>query len=193
MPPEMERRCREERRRARKLEQWHRTRKLGATAKEAAEIVGVPVRTLYHWDRCAREGCLRPRSKRPHRTRRSAVPRRLAEEILRIRRDLLTCTWGPLKIAVELARLHGGVPLPSPATIGRILRGLKDRGLIPERAPGRKRPRKRRAAGDRYAVRRPKGFRAKKPGEMMQMDTCHLRLPGGGKAYQFDFYDPAGR
>ena len=103
------------------------------------------------------------------------------------------CGWGPLKVAVEPARLHGGVPLPSRATIGRILRGLKDRGLIPERAPGRKPPRKRRAAGARCAVRRPKGFKAGKPGGMMRMDTCHLRLPGGGKACRFDFYDPAGR
>ncbi len=177
--------------RERLLRQWHRVRARKVPAAEAAAIVEVPLRTLYEWDKRAREGRLAPLPTRPRRMRGTSVTRELEIEILAIRREPMTRTWGPLKIVAELARRRGGVAPLSRATAGRVVRGLKNRGRLPERPSGAGRRHRRRAGPRPHAERRPKGYAAWKPGQMMQMDTKHLTLlPGGRTLYQHDLYDP---
>ena len=62
--------------------------------------------------------------------------------------------------------------------VGRILHRLKERGVLREPIPNhisaRKRPRKR-----PYAVRKPREYVAKKPGDIVEVDTLDVRpLPG---------------
>jgi putative transposase len=83
--------------------------------------------------------------------------------------------WGKDKLAV-LVRDSGFSS--SASTVGRILRRLKDRGLLREPMcngiSARKRQRKR-----PYAVRKPKEYVAEAPGDIVQVDTLDVRpLPG---------------
>src|SRR2546425_295866 len=72
------------------------------------------------------EAGLAPRSRRPHRSP-TALPSELAEEIVRVRADLLAqgLDAGALTIQWHLARRGGRVPSPS-----SIVRVLRRRGLV---------------------------------------------------------------
>ena len=61
--------------------------------------------------------------------------------------------------------------------VGRILKQLKDTGQLIEPLPQR---RKRKKYPPRpYAIRKPKGYLAKEPGDLVEVDTVDLRpLPG---------------
>ena len=66
----------------------------------------------------------------------------------------------------------------SASTVGRIIRRLKDRGVLKEpianHISARKRPRRR-----PYATRKPKDYEIKQRGDMVQLDTLDVRpLPG---------------
>jgi transposase InsO family protein len=69
----------------------------------------------------------------------------------------------------------------SSSTVGRV---LKRRGLI-----NRKVSQKRRRAALRPKARFPKGLSISEPGDMVQMDTKHIMLPGGRRFYQFTAID----
>ena len=83
--------------------------------------------------------------------------------------------WGKDKLVVLLC--DEGFSTPA-STVGRILRRLKERGLLCEPLcsgiSARKRQRKR-----PYAVRKPKGYVAEAPGDIVEVDTLDVRpLPG---------------
>ncbi len=83
--------------------------------------------------------------------------------------------WGKAKLVVLLK--EKGIEL-SVSMVGRILKHLKERGILIEPIPNyissRKRLRKR-----PYAVRKPKEYVAKEPGDIVQVDTLDVRpLPG---------------
>ncbi len=82
--------------------------------------------------------------------------------------------WGKDKLAVMLKR--DGLTL-SVSMVGRILRSLKQRGVLVEPLTARLRPHARHARP--YAVRKPKEYAATAPGDLVQLDTMHLTpLPG---------------
>ena len=83
--------------------------------------------------------------------------------------------WGKDKLVVLLTRQGWQV---STSMVGRILTRLKARGVLrepvrdglPARRQARKRP---------YAVRKPREYRAREPGDIVQVDTLDIRpLPG---------------
>ena len=83
--------------------------------------------------------------------------------------------WGKDKLAVLLRREDWQV---STSMVGRILTSLKIRGVLREppangiSARKRHRPRP-------YAVRKPKEYQAREPGDIVQVDTLDVRpLPG---------------
>ncbi len=83
--------------------------------------------------------------------------------------------WGKDKLVV-LLRDEG--TSCSASTIGRIIRRLKDRGILKEpilnQVSARKRQRQR-----PYAIRKPKEYKVTQPGELVQLDTLDIRpLPG---------------
>src|SRR3990167_5309317 len=69
----------------------------------------------------------------------------------------------------------------SASSIGRI---LKRRGMIAKNISE-----KRRRAALHPRARFPHGMRISSPGDMVQMDTKHIMLPGGKKLYQFPAID----
>ena len=83
--------------------------------------------------------------------------------------------WGKDKLVVLLSKQGYQV---STSMVGRIMRRLKDRGVLREpvmnhvssRRRGLKRP---------YAVRKPKDYQVAQPGDLIQLDTLDIRpLPG---------------
>jgi len=134
-------------------------------------------RSSFHtWlRRYQREGPqgLEDRSRRPHRVRRPTWSQELAQAVLRLREE--HPRWGKDKLVVLLRREGWQV---STSMVGRILRNLKERGLLREpdlRDPWMvRRPPKR-----PYATRKPPDYVPKAPGELVEADTADIRfLPG---------------
>ena len=137
---------------------------------------GLSRKTFYRWwrrydphDLTTLEG----RSHRPHRRRQPTWTPQLADRVLALRRQYPR--WGKDKLAVLLAREGRRV---SVSMVGRILTRLKQRGVLHE--PPRLRARfLRRARGRRYAVRKPRAWTVRRPGDLVEVDTLELRpLPG---------------
>jgi len=97
----------------------------------------------------------------------------LAERVLRLREEYPR--WGKDKLVVLLREEGFEV---STSMVGRILRYLKESGVLVEpvanHVSARKRSRQR-----PYATRKPKGYLAREPGDIIQVDTLDVRpLPG---------------
>ena len=150
--------------------------KLGKTGPEASRILGVPRSTLYRWRRSLREKGpkgLEDKSRRPKSRRQPTWSVETADAVLRLREQYPH--WGKDKVVVLLKRQGRSA---STSMVGRILAHLKTRGLLREPprsgilARKRSRPRP-------YAIRKPKEYRAYRPGELVEIDTMDVRpLPG---------------
>jgi transposase InsO family protein len=99
--------------------------------------------------------------------------------------------WGRDKLEVLLKR--EGLEI-SASTVGRVMNRLKARGLLrePENVRLAKLARKRRRK-PRYAVRMPKGYSIKAPGDLVQMDTLKLQLMSNDVRYHFSARDVVSR
>lgn len=119
------------------FETWQAT---GSVA-QACQVAHVGRRTFYYWKpRFVTGGYAALEqfgSRVPHRTRRTAPA--VAERVIALKEE--QPSWGKRRLAEELAKVQGWVPLVSPNTVKRILR---DAGLWPE--PGRSGKRVGRAA-----------------------------------------------
>jgi hypothetical protein len=62
----------------------------------------------------------------------------------------------------------------SASTVGRILHKLKERGILKEPIPNHISARKRQRQRP-YAVRKPKEYVAKEPGDIVEVDTLDVR------------------
>ena len=115
---------------------------------------------------------LEDKSHRPHKLRQPTWSSELERRVLALREQFPR--WGKDKLVVLLRR--EGIVV-STSMIGRILKRLKDTGRLIEPLPQRRR-RKRNFARP-YAIRKPKGYLAKEPGDLVEVDTVDLRpLPG---------------
>jgi transposase InsO family protein len=78
----------------------------------------------------------------------------------------------------------------SASTVGRIINKLKQRGLLvePVNIAMARRARKRRWK-PRYATRKPKGYKIKAPGDLVQVDTLQVALVPNEIRYQFSARD----
>ena len=83
--------------------------------------------------------------------------------------------WGKDKLVILLRREGFNC---SASTVGRILHRLKERGVLREPVPNHISARKRHRQRP-YAIRKPKEYVAKKPGDIVEVDTLDVRpLPG---------------
>lgn len=129
---------------------------------------------------------LRPRSRRPRRTRKRQWTPAQEQAVLDLRQR--HPRYGKAKL-VHLLRARG-IDL-SASTIGRILASLKRRNLLIE--PHAVRVRQRRAQRP-YATRVPRDKRAPtEPGQLIQLDTMHLRPEPGVERRQFTAIDVVSR
>ena len=115
---------------------------------------------------------LEDKSHRPHNPRKPTWPKELEQRVLALREQYPR--WGKDKLVVLLAREAIQV---STSMVGRILGQLKDSGQLIEPLPEHRR--KRKDASRPYALRKPKGYLATDPGDLVEIDTVDLRpLPG---------------
>ncbi len=132
--------------------------------------------TFYRWKR-RYDGrqlkSLESRSCRPKRVRQPMYSAELVEAVVRLREKYPR--WGKDKRCVLLG--EEGYET-SASTVGRILAYARKRGILREPVPNyvsagkraRKRP---------YAIRKPKDYRVKEAGDIVELDTLDLRpLPG---------------
>lgn len=152
---------------------WEALMEQGLTSAQASEKLRLPRSTLYRWRRLLKlkgpEG-LEERSRCPHHTRHPTWSLALAQAVLALREQ--RPRWGKDKL-VWLLRDRGWSV--STSMVGRILKSLKARGALREpisngvSAHKRQRPRL-------YAIRKPKEYQPKAPGDLVQVDTLDVRL-----------------
>ncbi len=137
---------------------------------------GISRQTFYRWKRRYNPRDLRSleeRSHRPARLRQPTWSRKLALAVLHLREQYPR--WGKDKLVVLLRQRGWQV---STSMVGRILAQLKLRGVLKELPRTGISTRKRRWQRP-YAVRKPKGYEIKRPGDVVQVDTLDVRpLPG---------------
>lgn len=97
--------------------------------------------------------------------------------------------WGKEKLAVLLRQAGWS---PSASTVGRILKRLKQRGVLRE-SPRRGVKRRQRRPARPYAVRKPKGYAVQAPGDLVQVDTLEVRPLPGVRFKQFTARDVVSR
>jgi len=132
--------------------------------------------TFYRWKKRYNPEhleSLEDRSHQPKHLRQPTYSAELVEAVFRLREGYPR--WGKEKLAILLHR--GGFDC-SVSMVGRILHKLKERGVLKEPVSNYISARKRRWQRP-YAIRKPKEYMAKKPGDIVEVDTLDVRpLPG---------------
>lgn len=160
-------------RRRLKVIRWYQDH--GRSVTRAANHFGFSRPTIHAWlerYRCAGAKGLEDRSHRPHSVRTPTWSTDLQRRVLALREQFPR--WGKDKLVVLLRREGTEV---STSMVGRILKRLKDTGQLIEPLPQRRRAKKHPPRP--YAIRKPRGYLAKEPGDLVEVDTVDLRpLPG---------------
>ncbi|MGB3906068.1 MAG: helix-turn-helix domain-containing protein [Anaerolineae bacterium] len=148
----------------------------GENARLACRHFDISPQTFYRWRRRynpRRLASLEDRSRCPHQVRQPTWTPELVEAVQQLREHYPR--WGKDKLTPLLRAAGWSV---STSMVGRILGHLKKRGILVEPPPLRlpvRRPRPPRP----YAVRKPKEYQARRPGDIVQVDSLDLRpLPG---------------
>jgi putative transposase len=148
----------------------------GHNARLTCRYFGISPQTFYRWKRRYAPRNLKTlenRSHRPKRLRQPTASLELVEAVLKLREKYPR--WGKDKLVVLLRQQGFQV---STSMVGRIIRRLKDRGVLQE--PVRNHVSARRRVLKRpYAIRKPKDYVVEQPGDLVQLDTLDIRpLPG---------------
>ena len=148
----------------------------GRNARLTCRYFGISPQTFYRWKRRYNHGhltSLEDCSRRPRHLRLPGYSVDLIEAVLGLREEYPR--WGKDKLVVLLRREGFAC---SASTVGRILHKLKERGILKEPIPSHISVRKRQRQRP-YAVRKPKDYLAKEPGDIVEVDTLDVRpLPG---------------
>jgi transposase InsO family protein len=166
------------------MDHWNRHR----NARLTCRYFGISPKTFYRWwnrfdpyDLTTLEEV----SRRPRHVRQPQTPAAVVEAILELRNQYPR--WGKKKLVVLLARK--GIRV-SASTVGRVMNRLKARGVLvePVNVTQAKLARRRRRK-PRYAVRKPKDYRALEPGDLVEVDTLQIKFVPGEIRYQFSARD----
>lgn len=160
-----------------KVLDWHKSH--GTNVSLTARHFGLTRFTIREWaKRMNRYGVsgLNEQSKKPKLIRTSTTPWNIVIRTVELRKQYPA--WSKHKIRALLTK--EGI-IVSVSTVGRI---LKRRGLI-----NKKVSQKRKRAALRPRARFPRGMRVAEAGDMVQIDTKYIMLPGGRKFYQFTAID----
>ena len=148
----------------------------GQNARLTCRYFGISPQTFYRWKRRydpRRIESLEDRSHRPKRLRQPTYSPELVESVLRLREE--NPRWGKYKLVPLL--IQQGYQASATA-VGKILRRLKEQGILKEPIPNHISARK----GQRprpYAIRKPKEYEVRQAGDLIQLDTLDIRpLPG---------------
>ena len=160
-----------------KVLDWHRAHENNNSL--TARHFGIGRMTLYRWiKRFKRYGVigLNEESRKPKNLRQPTTSWNAVIRIVQLRKQYPA--WSKYKIKALLER--EGIKV-SASTVGRALRR---RNLI-----NKKMSQRRRKAALRPKARFPRGLRISQAGDMIQMDTKYINLPGGRKFFQFTAID----
>lgn len=158
---------------------WHETH--GRRVSLTARHYGLSRSTVYDWlKRYERNGPrgLEERSRRPRKVRQPTWSQDLEQAVFRLRAE--HPLWGKDKLVVLLRQQGLTV---SVSMVGRILTRLKRQGrLLPQdlRDPwmgGRSQTRP-------YAIRKPRDYSPREPGDLVQIDSADVRLDTAGHWYK---------
>ncbi len=148
----------------------------GHNARLTCRYYGISPQTFYRWKRRydpKHLESLEDRSHRPKHVRQPTAPTELVEAVLKLREA--RPRWGKEKLA-ELLNEPG--EQVSASMVGRILRRLKERGVLREPTLNYVSAGKRQRLRP-YAQRKPKDYMVKQMGDLVQLDTLDIRpLPG---------------
>ncbi len=164
-----------------KILDWQRAH--GNSNSLTARHFGLGRMTLYRWSRRFKQyGVigLNEESRKPKHLRQPTTSWNTVIRTVQLRKQYPA--WSKYKLRVLLAR--EGIQV-SASTVGRV---LKRRELINKKISSQ-----RRKAALRPKARFPHGLRISGAGDMVQMDTKHIMLPGGRKFYQFTAIDVLGK
>ena len=160
-----------------KILNWHKAHSNNGSL--TARHFGIGRMTLYRWIiKFKRYGVvgLNEESRKPKKLRQPTTTSNIVIRIVQLRKQYPA--WSKYKIRALLKR--EGIEV-SASTCGRV---LKRRCLIDKKVSGKKRK-----AALRPKARFPRGLRISEAGDMIQMDTKHIMLPGGRRFYQFTAID----
>jgi len=151
--------------------EWHAAH--GANVSLTCRHFGISRPTFYRWQ--ARYSAtnlvtLEDRRSRPRRVRSPTWTSELVEAVLQLRTQYPR--WGKDKLVVMLRRQGRAL---STSMVGRILRRLADRRLLPAPLQWISARRRRRWLR-RHATRKPKEYVPTRPGDLVQMDTLDVRF-----------------
>ena len=127
--------------------------------------------TFYRWKRRydpMNLNTLEERSRRPNKVRERSWSPEVVEAVLRLRETYPR--WGKDKLVILLRREGYAV---STSKVGRILKHLKERGVL--REPARFISARKRARNRPYGIRKPKEYQVSGPGDIVQVDTVDVR------------------
>lgn len=149
---------------------------------------GISPQTFYRWkNRFYRYDLttLEEMSRRPHKVRTPQTPPEVVERILKLREQYPR--WGKDKLTVLLRR---EAIEASASTVGRVINRLKAKGLLiePVNTTLAKLARKRKWK-PRYATRKPKGYKIRGPGDLVEVDTLRVSLLPDEVRFQFSARD----
>ena len=148
----------------------------GQNARLTCRHFDISAQTFYRWKNRYDPNhleSLEDRSHRPVKVRQPTYSVELVEAVLKLREEYPR--WGKNKLVVLL---RGDGFDCSASMVGRILRRLKERGVLREPVTNHISARKRQRQRP-YAVRKPKEYIAKEPGDIVEVDTLDVRpLPG---------------
>ena len=149
---------------------------VGRNARKTCRHFGISPDTFYRWKKRYRPDDLKTleeRSRCPKRVRRPTWTTEIVQAILELREQYPR--WGKDKLTVLLEGKGINV---SVSMVGRIIRYLKNRGMLKEPIPNHVSTRKR-CQKRPYATRKPKEYIAREPGDIVELDTLDIRpLPG---------------
>ncbi len=149
--------------------------------KATVDSFGVKRRTLYDWKAKLKAGDGRPealneKSKAPKRMRKREWDSRIVAEIRRVRETHPNLGKEKVHVHLQAFAKRRGIACPSPRTVGRIIADAPDRM--------RTYPQKVRHDGKvvrkkmGQVLRKPKGFRAVRPGHCVALDTIEIIIWG---------------
>jgi putative transposase len=149
---------------------------------------GISPQTFYRWKNRFDPydlTTLEALSRRPLHVRQPTTPALVEDRVLELRRKYPR--WGKDKLVVLVRRQGIGV---STSTVGRVMKRLKERGVLVEPLNIRQaREARKRRRKPRYAIRKPQGYRVTAPGDLVQVDTLKIRLESDDCRWQFSSRD----
>lgn len=163
----------------------------GRNARLTCRHFGISPQTFYRWKARYDPKNLRTLEDRSSRPKRCRVPEYTAELAVAVQRLRETYPrWGKDKLVVLLRREGYAT---SASTVGRILKRLKERGVLVEPIWQAVSKRKGRRVARGYGIRKPREYIIEGPGDLVQVDTMDVRPETGHVFKQFTARDVVSR